>query len=80
MVPLDPRLGEIGFRQGWASPSLTSNLPPAGSSQPGSTAEGTYDRIFADLDAGLTFALIVDDLALVSRSFRIRKLYSPRSF
>jgi hypothetical protein len=50
-------------------PSLTSNLPPASSSKPGSTAEAASDRIFAKFEDGLSFALLADDLALVSRSF-----------
>src|SRR5262249_35176429 len=51
------------------TPSLTSNLPPASSSKPGSTAEAVSDRIFANFEDGLSFALLADDLALVSRSF-----------
>jgi probable HAF family extracellular repeat protein len=46
-------------------PSFISNLPPAGSSQPDSTAEAASDRLFADLDAEQSFALLVDDLALI---------------
>jgi hypothetical protein len=51
------------------TPSLTSNLPPASPSQPGSTAEAASDRIFAKFEDGLSSALLEDDLALVSRSF-----------
>jgi hypothetical protein len=45
------------------TPSLTSNLPPASSSKPGSTAEAASDRIFANFEDELSFALLADDLA-----------------
>jgi probable HAF family extracellular repeat protein len=51
------------------TPSLRSNLPPASPSQPGSTADAASDRIFAKFEDGLPFALLADDLAVVSRSF-----------
>jgi hypothetical protein len=53
------------------APSLTSNLPPAGkdgSSQRDWTAEAASDRFLANLDAGLSLALLVDDLALIGAS------------
>jgi hypothetical protein len=48
--------------------ALTSNLPPASSSQPGSTAEAVADRIVADFDAGVSLAPLVDDLAQICES------------
>jgi hypothetical protein len=51
-----------------AAPSLTSNLPPAGSSQPGSSAEAASDRVFADLQAGWSLARLGDTLALIDGS------------
>jgi hypothetical protein len=50
------------------APALTSNFPPTNSSQSGSTAEEATDRIVADVDAGVSLALLVDDLALVGGS------------
>jgi hypothetical protein len=50
------------------APALTSNLPPASSSQPGSTAEAVADRIVAGVDAGVSLVLLVDDLAMVGGS------------
>jgi probable HAF family extracellular repeat protein len=49
-------------------PSLTSNLPPAGASQPGWTTEAASDRVFANLDDGLSLAQLVDVLALAGGS------------
>jgi probable HAF family extracellular repeat protein len=51
------------------TPSLTSNLPPASSWEPGSTAEAASDRAFANYEYRLSFALRANDLALVSKSF-----------
>jgi hypothetical protein len=48
--------------------SLTSNLPRADSSQSGQTAEAASDRIFADLDGGLSLARFVEGLAQVGES------------
>jgi hypothetical protein len=50
------------------APALTSNLPTADASQSGHAAEAASDRVFADLDAGVSLALLVDDLALVGGS------------
>jgi len=53
------------------APSLASNLPPpvsAGSLHPSATAGAASDQVLANLDAGLPFALLVDELALASKS------------
>jgi probable HAF family extracellular repeat protein len=50
---------------------LTSNLPPAGpatdSPGPARASTSAADQVFATLDAELSFALFVDDLALAGR-------------
>jgi hypothetical protein len=46
---------------------LTSNLPavgPADSFQPAWASDATADRVFANLDAELSLALFLDDLAV----------------
>ncbi len=49
-------------------PSLDNSLPTTGSSQQNSPSEAVSDRIFANLDAGLPFAMLMEDLALVGGS------------
>jgi hypothetical protein len=51
------------------TPSLTGNLPPVSPSPPGLTAEAASDRAFANFDAELSLARLVDDLVLDGWNF-----------